>query len=102
VALRQDGHWAGHYWKKGSQEHAEILAVSDAVYALESRLQHSVTWEEARRRIELDIARKDTGVGMPRCARCMLVLDGFKLTDRTKQAERDQAKRIRAGKEEVH
>ncbi len=92
---------AGHYWKKGSQEHAEILAVSDAIYALEDRLGRSVTWEEARKQIELDIIRKKTGAGMPRCARCMLVLEGIKLTDRTKEAERAQSKRLFSGREQV-
>ncbi len=39
--------------------------------------------------------------GQPRCARCMLVLEGFKLTGRAKKAERARSKRFFSAEEKV-
>jgi hypothetical protein len=85
------------YYQLGDKVHAEILALSEAFYALEEREKRSVTWEEGVRLIELDISSAKHGGGMAPCARCALIVEGIRLTRRTKAAIGRQGASILSG-----
>jgi RHS repeat-associated protein len=87
------------YYGRPGQQHAELNALSEALYAREAALGRSVTADDlADLLLHVQQRRGGAGTPMPRCSRCSFVSEGVGRTSQLASAERQQAETILKGR----
>lgn len=84
----------GYQKTSGIFNHADVNAVGAQWKAIEAKLGKSITLDEARRMITIDVVSTSTGSGVSLCSRCSFILEGFQTTSRVQQAFEEQMLRL--------
>jgi hypothetical protein len=89
-----------NYYGRPGQQHAEINALSEALYVREAALGRSVTANDLSDLLLHVQQARGGGVGtpMPRCSRCSYITQGVDRTSQQAGGESQQFKSILAGK----
>jgi RHS repeat-associated protein len=87
------------YYGRPGQQHAELNALSEALYAREAALGRSVTSNDlSDLLLHVQQARGGgAGMSMPRCSRCSYITEGVSRTSQLSGAERQQFESILNG-----
>jgi hypothetical protein len=89
-----------NYYGKPGQQHAELNAKSEALYAREAALGRPATADDLGDLLLHVQQRSGGGAGnpMPRCSRCSFITNGADITTQQSAAERSQFNDILSGK----
>ncbi|MBP1990486.1 SpvB/TcaC N-terminal domain-containing protein [Paenibacillus eucommiae] len=88
-----------NYYGRPGQQHAEMNALSDALYAREAALGRSVTADDLSDLL-LHVQQRSgraAGSAMPRCSRCSYSTNGVDRTSQLANGEQEQFKTIMSG-----